>query len=484
MIFKHINYRFYRIAVLALALMLFMPAISIAARVTLEWSQNAVSENVDGYTVYYGLSSRHDKNSEHYGGYEWKREFDNQTTGTIPYLQSGQQYYFAVTAHNTEDRESDFSDEIGYYVPQPTFDTYYEENTVYGTDPNNVDTDSDGLTDYEEETFYGTDPNNVDTDGDGITDGNEVESWGDNWNNDYDGDEIVNLLDPDSDNDGLLDGIELAYDLNPFDSNTRLLFPVMETGEVSIDHEWRRIEFGKCFIDPVVVAKSLSYNGSQSAIIRIQNVDNTGFDIRIQEWDYLDGYHVFETVGYIIMERGSYTLEDGTMVEAGSFTTNNTSSFKTVNYKNSFNKFPVVTAAVVSYNDNSAVLCRTINHGTDGFAFCLQEQELNSQIHATEEVAYIAWEPSRGILNSVAFEINFKFLRNDYSQEISFNQTFINLPVFISDIQTGFGTDPANLRWENKDEQGVYIKIVEEQSYDLETYHPAEIVGFMAFSVQ
>ena len=467
MISKHINYRFYRIAVLTLAFMLFIPTISIAAEVTLKWNPSVVSENVDRYTVYYGLSSRN------YEDYEWKHEFDNQTTGKISGLESGQIYYFAVTA-SIEGYESPFSDEIYYYVPQST-----------------IDSDSDGLTDDEEITYYGTDPNNADTDGDGITDGNEVEYWEsclNDWDDDCDMDTIINLLDPDSDNDGFLDGLELSHGSNPTDANSRPLFPCMETGEVSINHEWQRIEFSKYFFDPVVVANSFSYNGKDPAILRIQNVDNTGFDIRIQEWEYLDGNHKFETVGYIIMERGSYTLADGTMVEAGSFATNNNFSFKTVNYKNSFNKIPVLTAAVVSYNEIDAVFCRTITNGTNGFEVCLQEQERNSQIHATEEVAYIAWEPSSGIVDSVAFEINIQIDINDHFQKISFNttsnQSFTNSPVFISDTQTANGPDPANVRWKNKDTQGIFVKINEEKSYDDETDHALEAFGFMAFSVQ
>jgi len=262
------------------------------------------------------------------------------------------------------------------------------------------------------------------------------------------------------------------------------LFPCMETGEVSITHEWQRIEFSKYFIDPVVVANSLSYNGVDPAILRIQNVDNLGFDIRIQEWDYLDGNHTSETVSYIIMERGSYTLEDGTMVEAGSFTTNNTTSFQTVNFKNSFGQTPVVITAVVSYNEIDAVLCRTVTNGTNGFEVRLQEQELNPKIHATEEVAYIAWEPSSGIVDSVAFEINIQSGIKYLDRKISFNQTFINSPVFISDMQTYNGADPANVRLENKNAREVYVKITEEQSLDPETFHRPETVGFMAFSVQ
>jgi len=150
MISKHVNYRFYRIVVLALALMFFIPAISIAAEVTLEWDPNPAPEDVAGYKVYYGYSSRN---------YEISFNAGNQTTYTISGLESGQVYYFAVTAYNIENFESDFSEEIVYYVPQSNVDT---------------DSDGDGLTDDEEINVYGTDPNNADTDGDGITDGNEV----------------------------------------------------------------------------------------------------------------------------------------------------------------------------------------------------------------------------------------------------------------------------------------------------------------------
>ncbi|WP_338280958.1 adventurous gliding motility protein AgmC [Corallococcus caeni] len=58
-----------------------------------------------------------------------------------------------------------------------------------------VDTDNDGLTD-DEEIAQGTDPNNPDSDGDGIPDGVEVKVGG------------TDPLDSDSDDDGILDGNE------------------------------------------------------------------------------------------------------------------------------------------------------------------------------------------------------------------------------------------------------------------------------------
>ncbi|MEW6775200.1 MAG: hypothetical protein AB1405_02830 [Bdellovibrionota bacterium] len=70
------------------------------------------------------------------------------------------------------------------------------------------DSDGDGLTDEEEEDL-GTNPLNRDSDGDGINDFVETDG-GDVVNTDSDG--LVDALDPDSDEDGLLDYLEGAAD--------------------------------------------------------------------------------------------------------------------------------------------------------------------------------------------------------------------------------------------------------------------------------
>ena len=43
-----------------------------------------------------------------------------------------------------------------------------------GTDPNDPDTDGDGLSDGEELNTHGTDPNETDTDKDGLSDADEL----------------------------------------------------------------------------------------------------------------------------------------------------------------------------------------------------------------------------------------------------------------------------------------------------------------------
>jgi len=90
-------------------------------------------------------------------------------------------------------------------------------------DPNNPDTDGDGLKDGQE-FFIGTDPTVKDTDGDGLSDGWEENNglnplWYDSDGDDLsDGWEVDHGLDPlsrDTDGDGMPDGWEVDHGLKP-----------------------------------------------------------------------------------------------------------------------------------------------------------------------------------------------------------------------------------------------------------------------------
>jgi len=82
-----------------------------------------------------------------------------------------------------------------------------DEMFVYYTNPRNPDTDSDGLSDYDEIMKYKTDSNKPDTDGDGIKDGDEIKSGTDPFTGD-------------SDRDGLSDSDETKFGTNPNNSDT------------------------------------------------------------------------------------------------------------------------------------------------------------------------------------------------------------------------------------------------------------------------
>jgi outer membrane protein OmpA-like peptidoglycan-associated protein len=101
-----------------------------------------------------------------------------------------------------------------------------------GTDPNNPDTDGDGLTDGEEYLTYKTNPLKVDTDGDGLNDYDEVKVYKTNpliadtdGDGLTDGDEVMKYktdpLKADTDGDGLTDGDEvMKYKTDPLKADT------------------------------------------------------------------------------------------------------------------------------------------------------------------------------------------------------------------------------------------------------------------------
>jgi predicted ester cyclase len=257
----------------------------------------------------------------------------------------------------------------------------------------------------------------------------------------------------------------------------------MEAGEVTIDHNWQQVTFSQNFISPVVVASALSADGSHPSVVRIDNVTPTGFEISVQEWDYLDGSHMNETVGYIVMEAGSHKLPDGSLVEASTFNTDKTGAYEQVKFAQKFNQKPILISAINSFIDPDTVASRVRNVSTTMFEYKMQEQEANSDGHASETVSYIAWEPINGSIDGIHYEIG--STSNAVTQDfktISFNQPFATEPVFLAAMQTVDGPDPSSVRWDSLTSTNVQVKVEEEQSKDSEQIHTSEIVGYMAFA--
>jgi hypothetical protein len=183
------------------------------------------------------------------------------------------------------------------------------------------------------------------------------------------------------------------------------------------------------------------------------------------------------------MEKGNFTLADGTQIEAGRIETDKTGRFGEFNFSQSFQDAPVVIAGVSSFNEADAVTGRLRNISNQGFEFCMQEQELNSKNHLTETVDYIAWQSSKGTLNGYTFEVSKTADKvKDSFYSIKFEQSFASSPHFLADMQTADGKNTANVRWQNKNNHSVEVQIDEEQSKDTETRHGTEVVGYMVFA--
>ena len=127
------------------------------------------------------------------------------------------------------------------------------------TDPNNADSDGDGLNDGDEVNTYGTDPTNADSDGDGLSDFDEVMTYNTNplnGNGDADGDGLsdvdeinthnTNPTNADSDSDGFTDAQEIDMGSNPNDNTDPVYVSSSDFGTVNFDFDRSNISRRCC----------------------------------------------------------------------------------------------------------------------------------------------------------------------------------------------------------------------------------------------
>jgi hypothetical protein len=252
----------------------------------------------------------------------------------------------------------------------------------------------------------------------------------------------------------------------------------IEIGTVSIDHEWVKVLFENTFSQPIVVASPPTINGSNPSVVRIRNIDQEGFEIRIQEWDYLDGWHMLETVSYVVIEKGAYTLDNGTRLEAGSFS--GSTSFQQVTLQQAYNFTPVILTQVMTGIGPDAITNRLGNANQISFNHKLQEQETTQTAHpAVETIGYIAWEPGQGEVFGILYETGMTDNSVDHDWfDLTFETDFPDLPFFFSGIQTTYGNDTATVRTQNMSQTATQLKIEEEKSLDSEMRHTTEVMGY------
>ncbi len=316
----------------------------------------------------------------------------------------------------------------------------------------NVDNDGDAVINGFE-TLIGTNPNLADSDGDGLSDGDEI------------------LTFPYS--DPLVGGAQT----------------IAELGQLSdLTHVSQTVILSRSFVNPVVIAKSPSYNGPHQSVVRITDVQSDRFTMHIDEAPNMDGAHTTETVSWMVLEAGSWVLADGTELEAGTIATDRTvgtrvsgGSFATINFPNAFPVAPIVLTQVQSDNDPSWVKTRAQRPTTTSVRVALEEEEAATAYHgAVESIGWVAMTPGTGSWSGNPYHAGDSGdVVTDAFHTVSLSG-FSAAPKLLSTLASRDGGNNSAIRYRNLGSTSFQVKVEEDTSWDTEVAHIAESVHFLA----
>jgi len=202
----------------------------------------------------------------------------------------------------------------------------------------------------------------------------------------------------------------------------------------------------------------------------------------LEEWAYLDGSHVNETVHYVVMESGFYETSAGIQILAGTVQADG-NGFTTANYGQTFNSQRYVFTQVMSANDLTAVSTRVTDVGLESFDVVCQEEEANRSNgfsdHAQETVGYLVSQPVPGSSGGTGESLASVFATGQWSSG-NLQDSYSSAPVILHGLQSYFGRDTTDLRGRNYTSSSFEVLAEEEQSKNTETAHVREYVATLA----
>ena len=204
------------------------------------------------------------------------------------------------------------------------------------------------------------------------------------------------------------------------------------------------INFRGIYNDPVVVALIVTWGENDPVDVRVRNVSSTSCEIFLEEPQ--DDGHATETVCYIVMEKGRFTIDNGLTIEAGSHSTNSVHrssssgwNFDTVSFSSSFSD-PIVVATLNSYNNGEFISSQVGSVTSNDFGLAQEAVETGSSV-TTEDIAWIAFET--GTFENIDVGYNVDGSNDGYDNTphtINFNITFSLVPDVMVDGITANGS--------------------------------------------
>jgi hypothetical protein len=229
---------------------------------------------------------------------------------------------------------------------------------------------------------------------------------------------------------------------------------------VDFNFNWTPIEMPSMASMPLLGYGPTSFNGAQPGVIRLRQSASGGgnYEMRFQEYTYLDQFHVPELVDLIAFTEGVQTLDDGTMIVTGSFELSGTGKWEMIDFPVAFDGVPYLFLFAQTANGGQPPILRARNVTMIDFEASIHEEErLNGSGHLVERIAFYAiYSPAKQgtlMLNEEAISYSL--------HQMEVNHQWSEVP----------GTDTD-------------IKLEEEQSLDQELKHVLEGIDVMVLGDQ
>ena len=233
---------------------------------------------------------------------------------------------------------------------------------------------------------------------------------------------------------------------------------------------------------PVVMVSLQTYNGTDTAGLRLRNISAAGFQVRIEEEQSQDDetVHTTEVVGYLAMDAGPILTTSGSVVgEAGRISANQIGGeqWHRVSLQHTYSA-PVVLMNMTSYNGTQPSHIRLRNVTSSSFEYRIEEWDYLDQSHISEDIAYVVLESGIHVLSDRT-QIEVGVVETDHSwKNVLFSNTFATNPATFSQSQTINGVQAVITRQRNATRAGFEVRLQEEEGND--NWHLVETIGYVA----
>jgi len=235
---------------------------------------------------------------------------------------------------------------------------------------------------------------------------------------------------------------------------------------------------------PSVILGPLSYNDEDPTSMRVTEVTDQGFKMKMEEWGYQDGVHGSENVSYQYAAPGNYDF-GGLKSEVGNVDNIN-HNYQWVYFKEPFKTVPVVLVTQTSNNSESPSTVRVERVTTTRFRVKLQKEQLSPTLDTQEEsISYMAFEQGTGIINERKMvvvktnrSLNHNWKKIDFGLDVG-GVSFSEPPLVLASLQSNYGNETATLRYRNLTSYSMEIRAQEETSADSEVKHSTQFLGYV-----